>query len=460
MRSIVLLTSFLLLFTASPVLAAKTAFNYDPLLTKKTIRSTPVTGCEAPIPHDKILSLADIAHFSLCNNPLTRESWARVLVQAALLGSNRSAYLPVIDAAVGISNARTETSAATATSTSLTPTLSLSYLLLDFGSRAAAIQVTKQALYAADFTHNATLQNVLFSAIQAYYQLYSAEAAVEAAQLNVKATEASLNAAKLRFKVGVATIADQLQAETVNAQAVLRREQALNQARISRGVLANMLGVSPDYAFKIDSTRPKELNITFSNSIAALLDEARKNRPDFAASMAQLESARANLRLQRTSGLPSITLAATQRNTEIMSGSGSDHDDRTIAATLRIPIFTGFNRSYQIQAARAQLAAQQARVDDTENSILLDVWRTYNNFQTEKETLRMTDTLLASATKSEQVALERYKAGVGSITELLNAQSQLADARQQQVQSLYNWLTTKADMLRALGRLTKDAVKG
>lgn len=460
MKRTLLITSCTLTILISQPLLAKDYGWMDPLLSKKNIHSAPVMACSTPIPVTRTLTLSDVAYYALCNNPQTRGSWASVMAQAARLGSSRAAYLPTISGSAVISRSTTESGTTKSTEENLTPSASLSYLLLDFGGRSATVESTRQGLFAADYSHNATLQNVLFTAIQAYYQLYSSLAAVDAAGETVRSTQASLDAAKLRYEVGVATIADQLQAETVNAQAVLRREQANNQARINRGVLANALGVSPDYAFKIDTSTPKELDISFSDDIAAMLAEAKKNRPDLAASEAQLGSARANVRVQSAGGLPYITAAAAKSKNENLSGSGSDRDTSTLSATVHVPLFTGFSRSYQIRAAREDFAAQEASTRETENDILLDVWRTYNNYQTTKQTLTMTDTLLTSATKSEQVALERYRAGVGSITDLLTAQAQLADARQQQIQSHYNWLIAKADMLRALGCLNKDSVKG
>ena len=444
------------LFICEPVLAAEFSW-FDPLLSKKSIRhAQPISPCGREVPHDKILTLADVAFFSLCNNPQTRESWANVLAQAAHLGASRSTYLPTIGAD-GAQNNSVVAGSSNVTK-SVTPSVSLSYLLFDFGGRSASIELTKQGLLSVDYTHNATLQNVLFSAIQAYYQLYSAQGEVEATEATVKSNKTSLDAANLRFKVGLATIADQLQAETVYEQAILQREQAYNQVRIMRGTLASNLGLTPDYEFKIDSSPPKELDMKFTDSIATMLAEAKKSRPDLAASAAQVESAKANLSLQRANGLPSISLSASRSQTRYLTGSIPNQNDSTFTASVHVPIFTGFNTSYQIRAASELLAAQEASYQQTENTVLLDVWNSYNNFQTAKQTLAMTAALLASATKSEQVALERYKAGVGSITDLLSSQAALATGRQQQVQSHYNWLIAKANLLRALGGLTDKAV--
>jgi len=61
--------------------------------------------------------------------------------------------------------------------------------------------------------------------------------------------------------------------------------------------------------------------------------------------------------------------------------------------------------------------------------------------------------LLDSAQQSARVALGRYKAGVGSILDVLNAQSALASARQQRIQSTFNWNISRASLAQAMGSL-------
>jgi outer membrane protein TolC len=64
--------------------------------------------------------------------------------------------------------------------------------------------------------------------------------------------------------------------------------------------------------------------------------------------------------------------------------------------------------------------------------------------------VRTSGDLLASALQSEQVARGRYTEGVGSIVDLLLAQSALASARAQAVQSRWQWR-------QALAQLAHDA---
>ena len=61
--------------------------------------------------------------------------------------------------------------------------------------------------------------------------------------------------------------------------------------------------------------------------------------------------------------------------------------------------------------------------------------------------------LLASALASAEVAQGRYKAGVGSILDLLTAQTALANARAQEVQARADWLVSVATLSHDTGAL-------
>jgi len=77
----------------------------------------------------------------------------------------------------------------------------------------------------------------------------------------------------------------------------------------------------------------------------------------------------------------------------------------------------------------------------------------YYALQTAQQRVVTADDLLASAEQSAQVAAGRYREGVGSIIDLLTAQSALANARAQQVQSRWQWYTSLAQLARDAGVL-------
>jgi len=121
---------------------------------------------------------------------------------------------------------------------------------------------------------------------------------------------------------------------------------------------------------------------------------------------------------------------------------------------LSIPIFNGFSHQYDVAAARAQADAVSAIADQTRQQVVTEVFVSYYALQTAQQRVLTADDLLASAEQSAQVAAGRYREGVGSIIDLLTAQTALANARAQQVQSRWQWYTSLAQLARDAGVLS------
>jgi len=120
---------------------------------------------------------------------------------------------------------------------------------------------------------------------------------------------------------------------------------------------------------------------------------------------------------------------------------------------LSIPLFSGFETTYNVRTAEARVDAASALRDNVNLQVALDVWTAYQDLTTSRQSLAASADLLASAEQSERVALGRYKAGFGNILDLLNAQSALAIARLQRIQAALDWHVARASLARAVGML-------
>lgn len=400
---------------------------------------------------DGPLSLFEVVDKALCNYPQTRETWANAKAAAAQVGVNRADYFPTLNLSGSASQNRTSGTANSGSQTTQSINLSADYLLFDFGAREARVESARQALVAADWTHNATMQDVILSAIQNYYQLFATRTVVEAEIENEKSALQSLEAARSRYETGVATSADRLQAQTAYSQAILTRTRAEGDAQIAQGNLATIMGFDADIPFDIVAPLAKPSDEQQQKNVRELIETAKHVRPDLAAAEAQVKAARANVRVAESNGKPTISLGASQG---VSHSSGTNHPRTTsIGISVNVPLFTGFRNTYQIKQAQAQTESRIAQRDRLENQVTLDVWTAYHNLNTEQQAFKAAVDLLESAKESLRVALGRYKAGVGTLSDLLNAQAALASANSQHIRSTYNWYIARAALAQAIGQL-------
>lgn len=402
--------------------------------------------CATALPATALTAL-EAVDLALCNHPQTREVWAAARAQAALVGVAQAAWLPNLDGSASATRFQYDDGGSY---NRRAAALTLSWLLVDFGRRSASVESAQQLLAAAAATQDATVQSLFLAALQAYYSAQAAQAAVISVTEAERSARESFQAADARYSVGVATPADRLQAQTALSQATLNRIRAEGDARNALGTLANALGFEAQQRIFLAELPALPTELAFQKEIDALIAEAQGRRPDLRAAEAQLKAADAGVDIARAQGRPTVSLAAGpswQNSAGLVTQGGS------IGLTLNVPIFTGFDTTYRVRSAAAQAEVRAAQRDRIRNQIALDVWKAYQSLTTATQSLKMTADLVVSAEQSERVALGRYKAGVGTVLDLLNAQSALASARLQRIQAQLDWNVYRATLAQAMGAL-------
>jgi outer membrane protein TolC len=400
-------------------------------------------------------TLANLVDIGLTNNPQTRAAWNAARSAAALLGMAEGAYLPVID--VTVSGAKTKAAFAggrfIVDQTTLNPEASLSLLIFDFGGREAGVQAARRALEAANWTHNAAIQNVILQIENSYYQFLAAKALLKAQEANLKSAQANHDAACDRHRAGVATIADVLQAKTALSSVELDIVTTQGLIQTLHGTLADAMGLAASTDFEVLDTLPEEIPLEkVAKQVDLCIQEAETKRPDLAASRSLILAADAGVRRARAGFFPSITFGGNfgriyYKNTPVSNST------YTLGITVNLPIFTGLLQEYQVLQAKAEAETVKDQTMKLEQDIALQVWTSYYGLKTSGQRISTANDLLESATASYDVALGRYKAGVGSILDLLAAQTLLEDGRVQVIQAKADWLLSLVQFAHDTGTL-------
>ena len=403
------------------------------------------TPCATALPATALTAL-DAVDLALCNHPQTREVWAAARAQAALVGVTRGAWLPTLNGTLASTRFQYENNPYSRNSAAL----NLAWLLYDFGLRSANAENAAQLLNAALATQDATLQSLFLNALQTYSAAQATQAAVGASSLAERSAREAFQAADARYAVGVATPADRLQAQTALSQAMLNRVKAEGEARNALGALANALGLPAQQPIRLAELPALPAEVSFQKAVDTLIGEAQARRPDLQAAEAQLKAAEASVDVARAQGRPSLSLGA---GPLWQDSAGVTTRGNSIGLSLNVPLFSGFETTYRVQAAAAQAEVKAAQRDRLRNQVALDVWKAYQSLSTATQSLQMTADLVASAEQSERVALGRYKAGVGTVLDLLAAQSALASARLQRIQAQLDWNVYRATLAQSMGAL-------
>ncbi|MFT4045313.1 MAG: TolC family protein [Solimonas sp.] len=399
-------------------------------------------------PPARPLSLAELTAIALRNNPDTRVAWAAVEQSQAAERIARAGWWPTITASYTAQRSKTTSSSDNAVPprTRYGPSVSLSYLLFDFGARRGAIDQAAAGQLFARYSLNQALQDLTLTVETNYYLVIGNEALVDANQQAVDEAQANLDAARIKHGAGLATIADVYQAESAAAAAQLTLQQSRGSARIARGALAAAAGYSPETVLQLRDWKPEDADIVLPDTpLETLMEQARRARPDLLAAQASEQAAVAAVRAARGNALPTLELSASAGQTHVSDvGMRSPY---SYGATLSVPVFQGFALKAAIDGARASLDGARASVDSMRLTVEQEVWSAYQNVQTAHGSLDSSRAQLESAQRAADAIRARYKSGLSSILDLLTTESALAQARVARIQAYLDWylaLTTLA----------------
>ncbi len=403
------------------------------------------------------LTLVDVLDIALRNDPKTEIAWRDARAHVDALGVARADYWPDLTLTASATRAKTAVQGGqfTLTQTTYGPGAALTYVVLDFGERSGNVKSASSDALEAVWTHGATVQATVLSTIEAYVAYVDAKAQLVAARTSETETATGLDAAEQKRGAGLATIADVLQGRTQHSQATLLAQTIEGSIGRLRGALATSMGLPANARFDVGDLPAEVPAVDFGGSVDSLIDEALAKRPDLAAAREAWLASKADITAKRGEWLPKLNLTGSiNRNYYDPQIYASHTDVWAVGLMLRIPIFTGFQAHYEVAQAREdeRKAAAEARL--VEQTVIDDVWANWYDMKTAAQRIDTSKDLLASATQSQDVALGRYKEGVGSLLDLLNAQSALALARAQEISARADWFVAAARLLYSTGRLT------
>lgn len=418
---------------------------------------TPIP-CPAQVDFKRPLALGDAVDVALCNNPQVRGAWAQIKVQAGALGEARAAYLPTINGSFSRLKNSTTYPASSGNPNSFTMGNqaygSFNWRLFDFGGRAANREAANQLLAAAMSGHDAALQKVMVSVIQAYFDALTGQSLYEARRQMAELADNTLSATKRREAKGAAALSDSLQASTALAKARLNESRSGGDYQKAVGVLKQAMGISAATQIQL----PKQIEgyqQTDMKDLNSWLVEAEEKHPAIKQARAKWTADKAKITSARSEGLPTLDgTAYISRNG--YPNQGLTYINQTVIAggvTINFPIFEGFSRTYKIRGAEAQAELSEAQLQDTTNQILTDVIKAHADAVTSLGTLKASERLLSTANEAVSSSKRRYDRNAADILELLNTESALADAQQERIRAIAEYRSARLRLLANTGVL-------
>jgi outer membrane protein TolC len=286
-------------------------------------------------------------------------------------------------------------------------------------------------------------EELLFNVASTFYSILAQRKIIHSIDFSVEAMEKHLK-----------QISDLLAAQKAAKVDLLRTEVRLSDLRqglvkeenvlaIQKRVLANLMGL--DYNTERFAFEGKlvfeELDIT---GTAILISRALEQRSDYGAAKERLEAQARRVDIAKAGHAPTVSVLG---GYGVRADSyGDDGNVGSIGVGVTIPLFEGGRVVAKVAEERSTLAAARERLRKLELQIRQDVETALLDIRASSERVKALDKSIEQARESLRIERQKYELGMGSITDVLDAQSAL-------LQSETNYYRALADLDTAIARL-------
>jgi len=282
-----------------------------------------------------------------------------------------------------------------------------------------------------------------------YLQAQADAARVESTRAEVATAETLVGLANDQKAAGIVAGIDvlrqQVQLQSTKSR-LIAAENTFEKRKLS---LARAIGLPGGQAFTLAS--PTAFHAAPAMTLDQAVAQAAAAREDVKAAQARVDAARYTQQAEAAARWPSLHLDAD------LGSIGRDTStlDRTygVAALVRVPVFEGGETRARVQRAQTELRIREAELADLTGSIRYDVSAALLDVKAADAGVEVADSAKTLSQQELDQARDRFRAGVASTLELVQAQEAVATATERYIESLYAHAVAKGTLTRALGQV-------
>jgi outer membrane protein TolC len=413
--------------------------------------------------HYDLAGLIDLAQRS---NPETREAWERARQAALAVGLTETSYVPQISAEIvggfqhtplPIPTTLIAKGYFTSDTRELVPALTAKWLLFDFGRREGAVDAALANSFVANVAFTGAHQKLIYAVSRDYFALGAARGRLRVARQALKDAEIVQDAVATRSQNGLATVVEAAQARRQTAQARFNLERATGAEHAAHAALVASMGVAPSTRIETADSSDQKLPGALAGDVDRYVRDALAKRPDIVAALGKLRAAEATLRGAHATYYPTLGLESqVYENVGGLSTQGSryysvNEPGANILLKLSLPLFDGGARDAHVATAQSEVAAAHAALDAARDTATQQVTDAYDALRTSFAEYAAALTLNEAAQTAYDAALDAYRHGVGTYTDLINDETALSQAQSEQQDAHANVFTAAAALAFSTG---------
>jgi outer membrane protein len=325
--------------------------------------------------------------------------------------------------------------------------VSVRQYLFDFGRVRGLIHEQQYEADAAKARYDLARLNLILEVSQRYFEVLATRLRIKVYEKAVEQRQEHLHESRLMAQAELKPEIDVYTTQAQLSRSQLDLIRARNAAVDAKVALDNAIGLSENSLeyHMADQLTWDPINIT----LPQLLNDAVVLRPDLQMMAHQAQAAGARVRIYRSDYFPTVQGAG---DYETMGTGLPASNNFDVGIVVNWPIFNGFQTEHQVAQAKYNQEAIKHQIEDLRQQIVLEVTRSFLDWQASVAAIGKAQSVLDASQEELHLAEQRYKAGLGNVIELEDAQTRFTLDSANYVDALYGYAIAKAAVRHATAR--------
>lgn len=398
---------------------------------------------------NRIIEVDDCIKLALANHPAIKSAVSNADIYKTRIGQAWANYFPTFSA--GVSYSRNDMQMANFKFPTqkydmfYAPTVSGNMLLFDFGKTKAQADLAKRTYESAELTAQNTINTVIYTVKQAYYNLLFAQQQVKVYEDTVKDYTLHQKQAQAYYDIGTKAKIDVLTAEYNLGRAKLNLIQAKNTLKIAYVQLNNAMGL-PEYTNYdvVDNLKMKDYQITTEEAVKTAFETS----PDLLAYKKKAEASEMLVRSSKRAYTPNVSGFASYSR----GGKKVDTDyGYQFGAQLNYSNINLMLLKKQVDEAKATYKKDLADYENEKQTIYFQVKEAHINMTNAQESIVVAKLAMDQAKEQYDQASGRYKVGLGDAIELKDAETSYRNSQLEYYNNILNYHVSAANLEKLMG---------
>jgi outer membrane protein TolC len=310
-------------------------------------------------------------------------------------------------------------------------------------------RVADAGLLASERDLEAVQNDLVFLVKRAYYQILVSQKFAAVAEQSVKLLDAQLRDIQRFLEAGLVARVDLLQTEVQKANSEQQLNTARNAVDLAKSRFNNLLDRDLETPVQVEDILEYVPTVI---SLEEATEMALERRPEIESLEAAVEVATRNVSIARAGYFPTVSAQGTydwQKGTQLEILEDDWH--WTVGVSGSMSLWNWGATRARVAQARAKLSQSELELEKLRKAVALEVRQSYLTMGEAAKNVSVSETAVVTAQESYRTTGERYREGVGTNTEVLDAENALARAEANRNQALFEHNVAVARLNKAIG---------